>query len=181
MQVQIPEPWLRFLSEVDQAFGGPVEVHCLGGFVLMVLHGLPRPTGDVDFIEIRPDTANTELIRIAGEDSEIGKRYKLHFHRVSGVADYPEGYESRLIDITPRNFKKLQLKVFELHDIVLAKVARNAPRDRSDVEFLAKKGLLDKNLLRERFEKELRPNLITGEARSVQTMELWLELLSETP
>jgi hypothetical protein len=97
------------------------------------------------------------------------------------MADYPEGYESRLIDITPRNFKKLQLKVFELHDIVLAKVARNAPRDRSDVEFLAKKGLLDKNLLRERFEKELRPNLITGEARSVQTMELWLELLSETP
>jgi len=178
MQVQIPEPWLSFLREVDKALKGPVEVHCLGGFPL-ILHGLPRYTADVDFIEIRPAAASSELIGIAGEDSEIGKRYKLHFQRVS-VADYPENYTSRLIDITPKDFRKLRLRVFEVHDIVLSKVARNSPKDRDDVKFLATRGRLDRDLLKERFENELRPHLQMKE-RGVLTMQLWLEeFLDET-
>ena len=179
MQVRIHEPWLSFLRETDQALKEPVEVHCLGGFVLGILHGLPRYTADVDFIEIRPAAAHGELIGIAGEDSVIGKRYKLHFQRVS-VADYPENYESRLIDITPRGFKKLRLRAFEVHDVVLAKVARNSQRDRADVEFLAIKGLLNRDLLKERFENELRPYLLQEE-RGVRTIQLWLEeFLGET-
>ena len=52
MPVKTPEPWLSFLRDVDCALERPVEVHCLGGFVLTILWDLPRPTGDVDFIEI---------------------------------------------------------------------------------------------------------------------------------
>jgi Nucleotidyltransferase of unknown function (DUF6036) len=178
MQVQIPDPWLSFLSDVDQALKETVEVHCLGGFVLRILYGLPRPTADVDFVEIRPATASDELIGIAGEGSEIGRRHRLYFHRVS-VADYPSDYEDRLIDITPRGFKKLRLRIFEVHDVVLAKVARNIQRDRADVEFLASKGLLNRELLKERFENELRPYLLQEE-RGVQTMQMWLgEFLGE--
>lgn len=33
MPAEIKEPWLPFLRDVDQALKGPVEVHCLGGFV----------------------------------------------------------------------------------------------------------------------------------------------------
>lgn len=54
MPGHIPEPWLSFLVEADRAMGQPVTVHCFGGFSLMALWGLPRPTADVDFIEIRP-------------------------------------------------------------------------------------------------------------------------------
>src|SRR5262245_23839472 len=123
MRVRVPEPWLSFLREVDQALSGPVEVHCLGGFALSILHGLPRYTADIDFIEILPAAANSELIGIAGQDSEMGKRHKLSFQRVS-VAEYPEDYGSRLIDITPKGFHKLGLKALEVHDIVLSKIAR---------------------------------------------------------
>jgi hypothetical protein len=182
MQVRIPQPWLGFLREVDQALKAPVEVHCLGGFVLSVLCDLPRYTGDVDFIMIRPDSPNAELIEIAGEGSEIANRHKLHFHRASSVATYPHDYAERLIDITPKDFKKLRLRAFEVHDIVLAKVVRHSPVDRADFEFLTEKGVLDREVLNERFENELRPYLLNlDENRAVLTMRLWLdEFLSET-
>lgn len=100
MPVKIPDPWLSFLRDVNRRLGQSVRVHCLGGFVLSVLWALPRPTGDVDFIEIEPSAAGDELLRIAGQGSDLAKRYRLRFHRVT-IAEHPEGYVSRLVDITP--------------------------------------------------------------------------------
>ena len=173
MPTKIQEPWLSFLRDVDQALGQSLEVHCLGGFVLSVLWGLPRPTGDIDFIEVRPDTGGDELIEIAGEDTRLEQKHHLHFHRVT-IAEYPEGYESRLIDITPKGSHRLHLKALEVHDVVLAKLSRNSPRDRSDVEFLAEKGALDRQRILDRFEAELRPFLL-NEARARLSLQLWLE------
>jgi hypothetical protein len=172
MPAKIPEPWLSFLRDVDRALARSVAVHCLGGFVLTVLWELPRPTGDVDFIEIEPSEAASELLRIAGEG------YKLQFHRVT-LAESPEDYASRLVDITPRGFQRLRLMALEVHDLVLAKLGRNSPRDRSDVEFLARKGVIDRQRLEERFETELRPYVL-NEARERTTLGLWLDELFET-
>ena len=173
MPTPIADPWLSFLREVDRALSRTVVAHCLGGFVLAVLWELPRPTGDVDFIEVEPPDAASELLDIAGEDSELASRYKLHFHRVA-VAEYPEDYLSRLVNITPNGFKRLRLMALEVHDLVLAKLGRNSPRDRSDVEFLVQKGVLDAGVLRGRFEAELRPYVL-NEARSEATLDLWLD------
>ena len=92
MPAKIAEPWLSFLREVDRALDRPVVAHCLGGFILAVLWELPRATGDVDFIEVEPSDAASELLDIAGDGSELASRYKLHFHQVT-VAEYvpPEG------------------------------------------------------------------------------------------
>jgi len=172
MPTRIREPWLSFLRDVDRALIEPVEVHCLGGFVLAVLWGLPRPTGDVDFIEARPRPAGEDLLRIAGEGTALATKHRLHFQRVT-VAEYPEGYKGRLIDITPGGFRKLKLRALEVHDVVLAKLSRNSPRDRADVEFLARHGALDRRRIEERFDAELRPHLL-NEAREALTLELWL-------
>ena len=173
MPKRIREPWLSFLRDVDRTLSEPVEVYCLGGFVLSVLWGLPRPTGDVDFIEARPGTAGEKLMQIAGEGTELAEKYHLRFHRVT-IAEYPDGYERRLIDITPKGLHRLRLKALEVHDVVLAKLSRNSPRDRADVEFLAKKGVLERRLLKERFEAELRPH-VPNEAREALTLQLWLD------
>ena len=172
MPAKIPDPWLSFLRDVDRALERPVAVHCLGGFVLAVLWELPRPTGDVDFIEIEPSDAASELLEIAGEGSELSTRYKLHFHQVT-VAEFPAGYASRLVDITPKEFQRLRLEALEVHDLVLTKLGRNSPRDRSDVDFLASKGALDRHRLEARFEAELRPYVL-NEKRESATLELWL-------
>lgn len=118
MPNRIKEPWFSFLRDVDRALGEPVEVHCLGGFVLAVLWDLPRPTGDVDFIEVRPGTAGEDLLRTAGEGTALAEKHHLHFHRVT-IAEYPEDYERRLNDITPRGLRRLKLKALEVHDVVL--------------------------------------------------------------
>lgn len=172
MPARILEPWLSFLRDVGRTLGQSVEVHCLGGFVLTVLWELPRPTGDVDFIEIEPTEAGDELLEVAGEGSELAKRHKLQFHRVT-VAEQPEGYASRLVDITPRGLSRLRLQALEVHDLVLAKLARNSPRDRADVEFLVRQGALDRQCLEDRFEKELRPYLL-NEDREAATLKLWI-------
>lgn len=173
MPISIQEPWLSFLCDVDKSLTKPVEVHCLGGFVMSVLWELPRPTGDVDFIDIIPSEAMHELLVIAGEDSELARRYHLKFHRVT-TALCPEDYVSRLVDISPRKILNLRLRALEIHDLVLAKLSRNSPRDRADVEYLAGKGALCRQILEDRFDAELRPYLL-NEKRETTTMNLWLE------
>ncbi len=173
MAGEIPQPWRGFLRDVDRALRLPVEVHCLGGFVLAVRWKLPRPTGDVDFIEVEPAGAGNELLRIAGEGSEIARTHRLHFHCVT-VAECPEGYASRLFDLPTRGLKRLRLRALEIHDLVLAKLGRNSARDRADVEFLVGKGLIDKQVLADRFEAELRPYAI-NEKRSSDALRLWLD------
>ena len=145
---------------------------------MAVLWGLPRPTGDIDFIEVAPSDAGVELLGIAGQGTELASRYKLHFHRVT-VAEFPEDYASRLADITPEGFGRLQLFALEVHDLALAKLGRNSPRDRSDVKFLVEKSALDRRLLQDRFESELRPYLLNEDRESL-TLELWLEEFFES-
>ncbi len=173
MPVKIPEPWLSFLRDVDRALGRRIEVHCLGGFVLGVVWGLPRPTGDVDIVEVEPSGAAEELLDLAGEGADLSKRYRLQFHKVT-IAEYPDSYASRLVDMTPERCRRLRLRGFEAHDLALAKLARNSPRDREDVRFLVSKGALDPGVLKERFDAELRP-YIANEARDATTLALWLD------
>lgn len=175
MPSKLPDPWLSFLREVDHALNESVEVHCLGAFVLTVLWGLPRATGDIDVVEVVPTGATSTLLEIGGEGSALSHKYKLYIQKV-GIAEYPDDYASRLIDITPHEFRRLRLMAFDPNDLALAKLARNSPRDREDVAFLVQKGVLQRKILQERFDTELRPNLLQPE-RAALTLDLWLEEL----
>ena len=172
-RTRIPEPWWTFLREVDAALTTPVEVHCLGGFVLGVLWGLPRPTADVDVVAIRPSLAADQLLRVAGEGSEISQRRGLHFQQVT-IAECPAEYESRLTELAPQELPYMRVLTFDVHDVVLSKLGRNSPRDRADVEFLAGRGVLRPDVLRERFEREMRPYVL-NEDRAARTLTLWLD------
>src|ERR1700730_17223127 len=91
----LPRPWPAFLADVDQSPSEPVELHCLGGFVLTAVYGIPRSTADIDYIVIVPQQAIEDLETIAGRDSALAKKHKVWLQLV-GVADYPENYDSRL-------------------------------------------------------------------------------------
>jgi hypothetical protein len=174
MAKRIAEPWHSFVQDIDSALDSPVEIRCMGGFVLSVQWDLPRPTGDVDFIDAWPGSGD-ELIRIAAEGTALARKHRLHVQRVT-IAEYPADYESRLIDITPRSFRRLKIRAFEVHDLVLAKLSRNSPRDRWDVKYLFKRGVLEPQLLVQRFESELRPYLL-NERREALTLQLWIDEL----
>jgi hypothetical protein len=91
------------------------------------------------------------------------------------VATMPEDYELRLKEMFPgRRFKKLKILATDPYDLVLSKLERNSPKDQGDVEYLAKTVPLDPKILRDRYEKELRPNLMARESWHDGTLEMWI-------
>src|ERR1700747_1003979 len=95
----LPSPWKEFLSELESMLPEPLDLHCIGGFVICYLYGLPRPTGDIDYYSAVP--ANLNLIEMAGEGSALAKKYKIQLHHVA-VTNLPEDHATRLTEMFPR-------------------------------------------------------------------------------
>ena len=173
----LPEPWRSFLWELDTQLAGPTELHCFGGFVVAQCYGLMRPTADIDILASK----GTDLITIAtlaGRTSPLYKRHGVYIDVVR-VADVPDNYDERLTTALDASFEKLQFRIFERHDLVLAKIVRNNDRDRADVAAIAGGPGLDIDVLRARYVKELRPKLGRPEREDL-TLELWIEIIEET-
>jgi len=170
----IRDPWLAFLRAVDQELATRTEIHCIGGFAVLLLLDHSRPTGDVDCIEVLPHRSAPDLDRIAGSASLLAAQHKLHLQRVS-VADKPCDYAGRLLDATPAGFRNLVIKVLDPYDLILTKVQRNFPRDRQDAGSLVSELGLDGRTLRARFEEELEPYLALAPESTIRTFGFWME------
>ena len=165
--------WFAFLTELDALLTGRIALQCLGGFVVAVQYGLPRPTADLDYIEIAPGGALALLQELAGEGSALWKKHGLSLQHVT-VANLPESYADRAVEIMPGQLTHLRLYGLEAHDLALSKLPRNYPVDREDVQYLATTVPLDPAILKERYLKELRPIMIGSLHDHDATMELWL-------
>jgi len=113
----IGEPWLAFLREIDRALESSVTLHCIGGFALSVLIDMPRPTGDIDFVEILARDGGNQLLGIGGEGSAIARKYSLHLQHVT-IVDSPCDYADRLIDVTPAELIHLRLLILDPYDLI---------------------------------------------------------------
>lgn len=169
-------PWRSFLHELDERVDEPMELHCLGGFVIAELYDFARVTADVDVLQVQGSTSAT-LARLAGRGSDLHRRHKVYLDIVT-VATVPENYQERLVDLFPGEFSKLRLLALERHDLVLAKLARNIDRDREDVQRLATGPGLDPTVLKERYQTELRYQSGRPEREDL-TLALWLEMIEE--
>jgi hypothetical protein len=77
--------------------------------------------------------------------------------------------------VTPRGLEKLEIKILDPYDLVLTKLERNFPRDREDARALIQGLGLDADVLRGRFDVELRPHLAVAPDRTIRTFDLWME------
>lgn len=152
------EPWRSFFAEIDNALSQEVTFHCIGGFVGKILYDLPRETSDVDVLPIASNKEIDSVIRTAVAGSPLHKKYGIYL-QVVGVVTIPEEYESRLVEMFPGAFEHLRLLGLDPYDLALSKIERNSQRDRDDVKHLARVVPLDLQVLRKRFEDEVRPNL----------------------
>jgi hypothetical protein len=139
------------LLALDQQLTQDTELHCMGGFVLAEHYGLVRATADVDVLE-STGTDKATIARLAGRGSPLHKRHRVYIDIVT-VADVPDDYATRLVTMDIEGLTRLRLKVFERHDLVLAKLCRNIDRDREDVVALARGPGLDVNVLQQRYQK----------------------------
>lgn len=128
----IPEPWLSFLRELDSMVREEVRLDCMGGFVVTMVYGFSRPTGDLDVLEAAPRDAGRAVLERGMQGSVLHRKYKIYLDHV-GVAHVPEDYEDRLTEIFPRTFKHLRLLALDPYDLALSKLERNIQRDRDDV------------------------------------------------
>lgn len=168
-----PEPWHSFFADLDARLLEQTELHCCGGFVATRLYGVARTTSDVDFLGVVPNVWK-DLAEIAGRGSALHQKHKVYLDPVTVVTP-PEDYEQRLLPMFPGAWVHLRLYALEAHDLALSKLERNFDRDRDDVQQLARAGHLKPDVLRERYFRELRPNLPAHESRHDLTLELWLE------
>jgi hypothetical protein len=169
----LPTPWAEFLEELNALLLQQVQLHCIGGFVLSLFYGLPRPTSDIDYNSVLPVYSVNDLQEMAGPESALAKKHKVHLHYVALVG-IPEDYKARLVEMFPGRFKNLHLYMPDPYDLILSKLERNSSKDRDDVEYLARALHLNAQLLRERYEKELRPYL-ANESRHDLTLKLWID------
>ena len=178
-KAKLPSPWDQFLKELDGLLREQVHVHCIGGFVVSLFYGLPRPTADVDYFAVLPYASVEELQALAGAGSRLALKYKLYFQHVPTIS-LPEDYEARLTEMCPGRFKNLHLYAPDPYDLILSKLERNSQKDRDDVAFLAQSLHLSPEVLRERYKKELRPYL-ANEGRHDLTLKLWVDACFEGP
>ena len=74
---QAPGPWHSFLVELSAQVSQEVELHCIGGFVLSMLYGMPRPTADVDVLCVVPQNEIGALQSVAGPYLASPERHDL--------------------------------------------------------------------------------------------------------
>jgi hypothetical protein len=154
-------------------FPGFVELHCIGGFVVSMLYGLPRPTADIDYVAAKPKSLIEELERLTGRESKLAASYHVYLQHVT-VATMPEKYESRLAGMFPGRFKKLKIFAPDPYDLALSKLERNSPKDQADFEYLANTVPLKAKILQGRYDRELRPNLMARQSWHDGTLKVWL-------
>ena len=173
----IPEPWLSFLRELDSSVDEDIRLDCMGGFVVSVVYGFSRPTGDLDVLEIAPREAGRPMLELGMQGGPLHKKYKIYLDHV-GVAHVPEDYEERLSEISPRTFKHLRLFALDPYDLALSKLERNVQRDRDDMMHLARTVPFDLEVLKDRYQKELRWQLGNPDREDL-TLRLWIEAIQE--
>jgi hypothetical protein len=176
----IPEPWLSFLRELDPVAREEVRLDCMGGFVVSMVYGFSRPTADLDVLdvlEIAPAEVGRSMLELGVLGGPLHKKYKIYLDHV-GVAHVPEDYEDRLTEVFQGTFKHLRLLALDPYDLALSKLERNIQRDRDDVLHLARTVPLEVEVLKDRYQKELRWQLGNPE-RDDPTLQLWIDAIEE--
>lgn len=153
-----------------------MQLVCIGGFVVTKIYGFSRATGDLDQVLTTPRELSGELEQLAGNGSELHRKYRLYIDNVA-IVTMPTNYEERLTE-APYQYPKINLVIPDIYDLVLSKLERNSPKDQADVEYLSKQNKLSFKLLRKRFDEEL--DFIANRNRHATTLEtLWREWFSE--
>jgi Nucleotidyltransferase of unknown function (DUF6036) len=142
---------LVFLKAIDRNLKEKVAIMIIGGAAAILKYDLPNSTSDIDvYIGLTP-----EITRAAdAAQKETGYAVEVN-QRARGVADFPENYDRRIIQLKTKWSTKLTIAVPEKYDLCLSKIARGDERDLAMVQEIHSRHPLSQKTLIERFEKEM--------------------------
>lgn len=137
----------RFLEAVDRNLTVPAELIVLGGGALALGFGVEVGTQDIDTFNSTTD------VEAAAEHARQETGLHVPLGR-AGVADPPYAFEDRLQRAMP-HLEKLTIRILEKHDLALSKIVRGDEHDMQHIEALHDADPLDRDVLIERFIKEM--------------------------
>lgn len=150
------------VSRVQQSLKGtqpealPIRMYVAGGAAVHLLTG-ERTTADVDAVFSRRVLLDDE-VSVAYRDAD-GRARVLYLDRAYNDSlglMHEDAYEdSRPVDIPGIDRNLIEVRVLSPLDLAVSKLARFAGPDRSDIELLARKGLIDSASLRKRAREAL--------------------------
>jgi len=118
-----PEPWRSFLKELDELLKGPVELRCLGGFVITQQYGIGRETSDIDYLALAALSRDDNVEVLAGLGSKLHRKFHVYMQYM-GIVTPPADYASRLIPMFPSaRWSHLKLLALDATDLALSKLA----------------------------------------------------------
>ena len=172
------QPWDALLTAVNEGLTEPIDLYCLGGFVMGEVYGMARPTADIDFLEIEPPNQISLITELAGPGSLLAKKLGVYLNYTT-VQTVPENFQNRAVEMFSGAYRQLRLWALDPYDLALSKLERNVQKDRDDVKYLATHVPLDSSVLRQRYQTEMRPYLATVDREDL-TLDLWVRMINET-
>src|SRR5438105_13467273 len=94
------EPWRSFLGDLDGLLKGPLELRCLGGFVVTQQYGIGRETSDIDFLSVLAQSPDDNVEVLAGLGSKLHRNSRLSIQSV-GIATPPVADATRMTRMFP--------------------------------------------------------------------------------
>ena len=134
-----------FLRALDAALARKATLLIIGGSAASLAYGFQRATSDVDTL-----TALTEDIAHAATAARDATGLNIPIGPAT-VAEFPEHFEDRLVQVPLNDLVKLTVLVPERHDLVLSKLVRAYEHDLEAAESIHQTHPLDFEVLVTRY------------------------------
>jgi hypothetical protein len=154
-----PEPWRSLLHELDAAAARPVDLVCIGGFVLTAVYDAPRTTADLDVLPAVNDSRAEAILQLARRDGDLHRRFGVYIDPVTVVTPL-ENFEARLGEVFGGAFRRIRLLAPGRREMACA-ISQARPCGVAQALH------------------ELRPYETGPDQRHDLTMELWVEMIEE--
>ncbi len=148
----------RFLTILDSLLAKKVKIIIIGGTAAALAYKVSNVTQDIDTWN-----STKELLNAIKKAQEITK-LNIPVGQAN-VADAPYLFEERLIPFKPEYYKKLQIFVPEVIDLILMKTLRAYEHDLDAIEQMVKNQKVKSNNLFKRYTQEL--NSAVGDKRKL--------------
>lgn len=140
----------RFLHELDLLTeGGPHTLYLSGGAAVVLGYGGIEQTKDVDAVGTR-EPFHEILLTKAGRKSKLHSEMNLFFEVVPPIYPWAPGWRDRSIP-AEASLEHIQLRLLEVHDLIISKLLRLHAKDRSDIETLTRHETFSPETLVERY------------------------------
>lgn len=140
-----------FFIELDKLVTQGYDLIVIGGTAMVLGYDSQRMTNDCD-----PWGQAADELLSKWKEASKKSGVQLGVDTQAGVAQLPEGFESRLVEADFK-LQKLKIKYPEKHDLALSKVARLLGNDLDDIVWLHEKHTLNFKQLTKIYFEEFRP------------------------